>query len=397
MGVVKMIKQIIKNFCDAIGIDAKRRGAIRSLLHGDKKIIYDVNKKRHDKRCLFIYITYPFTQKNIPLYHQNVWQAREWVKIFDEFGYTVDVADYQREDIEPKYDYDLVIGLIPRGIDIYSKHMKAECKVIAYLTSSNGVYTDAQGEKRASELKQRRGVYVQTRRGGLVIEKKIESMDAAFFIGNEYNVQSYSEFIMPPIYYIKNTGHTFDTKKINYENKSSKKFVYFGSAGSVHKGLDLLLEVFAELGSPYELFVCGNFKDEEDFCKEYAKELFNTSNIHPIGRIEIDSDLFWDIMNRCAYSVLPSCAEGMAGSVLTTMSAGIINICSKECGFDEADVILLPDCSKETIAKYVVEYGNKDVEWIRENCDKAIITVKEKFSEECFAESVRNGLKGVLN
>lgn len=394
---MKMIKQIIKNICDTVGIDAKRRGAIHKFLHGDKKIIYNVNKKQHNKRCLFIYITFPFTQKNIPLYHQNVWQAREWVKIFDEFGYTVDVADYQRDDIEPKYDYDLVIGLIPRGIDIYSKHMKPGCKVIAYLTSCDGIYTKNQELMRIRGIEDRRGVFLKPRYGNMVIEKRIENFDAAFFMGNEYNVKSYSNFSMPGICYIKNTGHNFDVKKMDYESKSSKKFVYFGSAGNVHKGLDLLLEVFAELGSPYELFVCGDFKNEEDFCQVYEKELYHTDNIHPIGRIEIDSDEFWQLMNQCGYSFFASSTEGMAGSVLTTMSAGVINICSKECGFDEADVILLPDCSKETIAKYVVEYGNKDVEWIEDNCNKAIVTVKEKFSEECFAESVRNGLKGVLN
>ncbi len=42
--------------------------------------------------------------------------------------------------------------------------------------------------------------------------------------------------------------------------------MWFGSGGMIHKGLDLVLEVFARM-QEYHLHICGPVHHEEDFCK----------------------------------------------------------------------------------------------------------------------------------
>lgn len=360
-------------------------------------IVYNVNKIKNtnNKRCLILYITHPFIEKEISVSHQNHWQAIEMARIIGKHNYIVDVADYQNSSIKLDYSYDLVIGLIPRGFNIYATHMNPGCKQIAYLTSMNLAVTSANELKRIEECYQRRGVKLKPRRFAGYIEKSIEQFDAVWYIGNKYNFHSYDCFKMPPVFFIKNTGYVFPWADPNCE-RNAHNFMYFGSMGQVHKGLDLLLELFAEEIKDCTLYVCGNFAREEDFTLEYHKELYETSNIIPVGQVNINTDLYEKLASKCAYTILPSCAEGCAGSVITNMSAGIIPIVSRECGFEEDEVILLPDCSKATIKSYILEYCHKNNEWIKEQSNHSINIVKERYQEKNFTQSIDNALTSIL-
>ena len=229
----------------------------------------------------------------------------------------------------------------------------------------------------------------------IYIQKDIESFDAAWFIGNSYNYHSYDSFKMPPVFYIKNSGYAFKWEDSSIK-RDPKSFVFFGSLGAVHKGLDLLLEVFSKITTDCKLYVCAGYERENDFCEEYHNELYSKPNIVPMGFVDINSDRFKDMVQSCAYTILPSCAEGCAGSVLTVMSGGLIPIVSSVCGFSENEAIVLPDCKVETIAAYVKEYSCKDEAWIAQNSQKAIEIVNQKFSQNDFSDSVNMAIKGTL-
>lgn len=121
------------------------------------EVLHNVNRATVSKRCLIIYITQPFLDKNISNAHQNQWQAKEIARIIGTRGYIVDVTHYQYKYVRLRHKYDLVVGLIPRGIDIYTKHMNPGCKQIAYLTSMNLAVTSGNEEKRLWECYERRG------------------------------------------------------------------------------------------------------------------------------------------------------------------------------------------------------------------------------------------------
>ena len=362
-----------------------------------KSIIYNVNNSHviKSKRCLFVYITEPFCTNKLSDRHQNQWQAIEMARIIGSRGFIVDVADFQSKHIRFKNKYDLVIGLIPRGQNAYIKYMNPGCKQIAYLTSMNLEVTSANEVKRIEECYSRRGVKLEPRRNGGVIEKRIEQFNSVWYIGNEYNYHSYDCFKMPPVHYIKNTGYVFPWATTSID-RDSHSFMYFGSAGQVHKGLDLLLELFAEELKDCILYVCGSFVSEKDFAIEYHQELYNTPNIIPIGFISIESKQYEILSKKCAYSILPSCAEGCAGSVLTNMSAGIIPIVSRECGFEEDEVIPVPDCKKDTIKQYILEYSNKDSIWIKNMSQYVINIVEHRYSKLAFTKSVEDAIDRTL-
>lgn len=347
----------------------------------------------YDLNCLLVYITTPFI-KGINNLHQNSWQVVELAKIISEFGYNVDVIDYNY--IKSNFDkkYDMLIDLHPRDNAVYNKVLKENCIKIAYLTGSNPSFSNTAEEKRIKNVYKRHGKKLLCRRHAELISKRIETYEAAFFIGNKYNLKTYTEFKMPPVYFIKNTGYDL---KFSNKNRKDNNFMFLASAGQVHKGLDLLLDIFANTCKDCNLYICSSFKNEIDFCELYKDELYNTPNIFPIGFLDINSQEFKNIAEKCAYMIMPSCSEANAGSVLTAMSAGMIPIVSRECGFEDDEVIHLDDCSKSCIEKYIKYYSMKDEKWIKDESDKAEKIVKERYSNNNFRKSIRNGLMGVLD
>lgn len=355
--------------------------------------IDNIFKTDFSKNCLLAYIINPFVN-GVSYTHQNSWQVIEIAKAISEFGYNVDVCDYNYNKSDFNKKYDLLIDLHPRDNAVYNKFSKPECIKIAYLTGSNTSFSNISEQKRVDDVYRRRNVKLIPRRQAPLISKRIESYDAAFFIGNEYNLRTYSEFKIPPVYFIKNTGYKFN---FSTENRNPKNFMFLASAGQVHKGLDLLLEVFADRCKDLNLYICSGFENETDFCNAYKEELYHTSNIHPIGFINIKSEKFREIAEKCAYMIMPSCSEANAGSVLTAMSAGMIPIVSRECGFDDDEVIHLKDCSLKCIEETVKFYAMKDANWIKVMSEKSVNIVNERYSEKCFTQSIIQALSSTLN
>jgi len=144
------------------------------------------------------------------------------------------------------------------------------------------------------------------------------------------------------------------------------------------------------------LFVCSMFEEEEDFCSIYGRELYDTPNIHPIGFIDISGQQFRTIADRCSFALLPSCSEGTAGSMLTAMSAGVIPIVSRECGFEEGEVHYLRESTIEEIGRTADEYARKSLSWIVEESTRVVATTRERYGVRQYTKSVRAALSAVM-
>ena len=361
------------------------------------EVAYNVNQTNYEKHCLLQYIVQPFLDNNeyAKNSHQNQWQVVALAEEIGKFGYNIDVRNWDDRINRLKNRYDLVIDICPGVNDTYNEQMKSGCCRIAYLTGMNPSVANRNEQMRLNELSERRGVLLPSERQPAPLTRDIEKFDAFFYIGNLYNIKSYDEFCLPPVYFIKNTGYTFPFS-IRFERKNPKKFLFLASSGQVHKGLDLLLEIFGKEGFPFELYVCSSFRSEETFCKVYKKELFSTPNIHAVGFVDIMGEQFHEIAETCSFVLLPSCSEGIAGSVLTAMSAGIIPIVSRECGFENDEVIHLKDCEIESIKTAIRYYGGKNNEWVIKESERVQNLVKERYSEKGFILSIRCALDEVL-
>jgi hypothetical protein len=359
----------------------------------------NVNCTDYGARSLLIYITEPFRRSTNNRVHQNRWQVCALASLLGEFGYDVDVVDwYHLARVHLRGPYDLVIDHRPGLIDASARYARAlapSAQRVAYFTTSNPSWQNAAELRRIEDVHRRRGVWLRSRRRASPLAREdVESFDAIWFIGNEYNLSTYTaEFRLPPTQYLRNIG--FDSPAVDARSRASTSFIFLGGRGQVHKGLDLLLEVFA--GRPHlTLYVCGHFDTEADFCRVYRRELFETPNIVPVGFVHPEGSVFRDLVSRSGYLILPSCAEGQAGSVLTGMSVGLIPVVSRECGFDAGEVHLLPDCSLDAIATAVDRFGAQPSAWVEDEARRMREIARTRFGPENYRDSVRMALGALL-
>lgn len=382
--ILKNIKKILPKYIIDLCKDIKTKFK--------NEFISNVYKTHYERNCLIVYITAPF-RKGVSFSHQNSWQTVELARAISSFGYNVDVIDYDytRDNFLKKYD--LLLDLHPRDNSVYQTSLKTDCIKIAYMTGSNPSFSNNAEKSRLDNLTKRKNKRLIQRRSAALISRKIEKYNAMFFIGNKYNLKTFSEFKLPPVYFIKNNGYQLN---IDESKRSAKNFCFFASFGQVHKGLDLLLDVFAHKCTDCNLYICSSFEEEEDFCDLYNKELYKTKNIFPIGFVDIKGEQFKEVVEKCSYMIMPSCSEGLAGSVITAMSAGLIPIVSRECGFEDDEVIHLQDCSLECLEKTVNKYSEKNREWIDNESMRARRIVEERYTKNNFTESIVVALENVL-
>ena len=389
------MRKIIKKILLLVGIEPKKVLKFYRNLAGNV-VVYNVNKTNYEKNALIQYIVQPFMENNRgENSHQNQWQVKVLADEIGKLNYNVDVRAIDDHASRLKNNYDLVLDIHPGFNDTYKGNMNPGCIRIAYLTGMNPSVANQNEQNRLDALALRKGIILPPERQTQPVSRDVEEFDAFFYIGNAYNIESYSEFVLPPVYFIKNNGYEFPSLG-SYGKKAPHKFLFFASSGQVHKGLDLLLDIFSKQGFPFDLYVCSGFCAEREFCEAYEKELFHTSNIHAVGFVDIMGKDFLEIVEKCSFVLLPSCSEGIAGSILTAMSAGVIPIVSKECGFEDDEVIHLQDCEPETIEEAVRFYSMKDISWIQVESERVRKIVQERYSRECFVQSVREALWQVV-
>lgn len=380
--VLKILKCFIPKF-----IIEYRRKKLLSV------ICENVFQTNYSKNCIIAYITSPFVN-GISNSHQGQKVVVNLAEDIKNLGFNVDIVDYNTERTKYTKEYDICIDFALADHPGYENFLKKNCIRIAYLTGSNNSWANRQEQNRIIAANNRKNGKMIPRRQSPNISKCIEKYEGVLFVGNSYNLMTYKkEFSMPPVYYVGNYGVELGVKHNTFNPKS---FCFIGSVGQVHKGLDLLLEVFSKYCKDCELYVFSAFNKEMDFCKAYHKELFETSNIHAVGFISLESEEFKQYCEKITYMIIPSCSEGQAGSVASAMGAGLIPICSKECGYEDNEVINLEDCDIETIAKVVNEYSKKDEKWINEHSLKSIELIKTKYSENLQRKRTIDALEKIL-
>jgi hypothetical protein len=322
-----------------------------------------------------------------------MWQLPEIARIIGDFGYNVDVIDYDQSQIRLPHKYHFLIDIFPQNYEIYADNLVNDCIKILYSTGSSPAWQNSQYAARVEALNTRRQASLYPKVSVKSFGKEIESFDAMFLIGNQVTLHTYDDLTFKKIYLINNSAYQFPN--LDLSRKSPNSFLYLATYPQVLKGLDLLLEIFAE-NTHLSLVVCSQFQAEKDFCTIYEKELFHSPNILPIGVVDITSDLFKKIIQVCSYTVLPSCSEGMSGSVLTAMSAGQVPIVSRECGFDDDEVFHLHDCSIDCITDTLCAFAQKPLSWIQSQSIKAHEIYRAKYTPEHFSTSFRTAMQGVL-
>ena len=297
-------------------------------LFREGRFLKNVRKKNHEKNVLLSYTVTPFlTDKNG---HTNSQESKIIAEIFDELGFNVDVIHYTNQKKIAYKKYDIIFGF---GEPFENSFGETSLKRIYYATGAHVCHQNNAETRRIEEVNAKYDANILPKRLVPWNWSMSTSMsDAIIVIGNKWTKSTYTKYTNSPIFSVNATALTNEnTSLINRDIEKTKTcFLWFGSHGLVHKGLDLCLEYFTN-NSNLSLHICGPMED--DF-KEVFEKMLQKDNIFYHGFVNVKSKKFIDIVSQCSFSILPSCSEGQATALLTTMGAGIIPIATKYCGVD---------------------------------------------------------------
>jgi len=357
-------------------------------------------KTNFRENALISYITNPF-KNGIHLRHTNQAEALEIAKVFGEIGYNVDIVDYYYEGNLNYNKYSVIFGF---GEPLINSFYRRNHKILTiyYGTGMHVIHQNHATLKRIEEVYKKKGKWLLE--SGRIVDKawsvQTSLVNNIITLGNDEVVSSYQKYFSRKVYnipisYYKIFNHEEILKNKNYNN-SKNHFLWFGSLGLIHKGLDLLLEVFKKLPDVH-LHICGPIDNEPKFKKIYYEELYNTKNIHTYGYQNIQSKSFKDIINKCAFIIFPSCSEGEPSSVINVMVYGLIPIVTNTAGIRIKNYgIEIKELNHKSIKESVIKAVNLSESEIEKRAIKCASDTINSHSIEKYSYELKKALIDIL-
>ena len=365
-----------------------------------KRPVKNYFKTNFREDVLISYITSPF-KNGIHLRHTNQAEALEIAKVFKELRYNVDVVDYYYEGNLNYGKCSIIFGFgEPLEKSFYNRNHKI--LTIYYGTGMNTIYSNFFTLKRIEEVYKKKDKWLLE--SGRIVDKawsvQTSLVDSIITLGDDEVVNSYQKYFSRKIYNIPNSYYkTFDHEEIlkNKNFRDAKNhFLWFGSSGLIHKGLDLLLEVFKEM-SDFQLHVCGPIDNEPKFKNCYYEDLYNTKNIHTYGFINIQSKSFKDIISKCAFIIFPSCSEGGSSSVINVMVYGLIPIVTNTAGIRFKDFgIEIKELTYASVKESIIKATSLSEDEIKERSLKCANDTINNHSIEKYSSELKKALIDIL-
>lgn len=347
---------------------------------------------------LFSYIVDPFLlgdPAKIPYGHTHFWESYTIARIWSELGFEVDCVSWTNHDFTPRQDYDVVID-VRTNLERWAPLLPRALKVLHADTAHHSFHNPAQ-QRRLEDLARRRGSAVMQHKR-LPENRAIEVADVAVVLGNRFTQGSYAFAGKPILHVPVSVPFTYPPSLGKDFEAVRRRFLWFGSGGLVHKGLDLVLEAFA--GMPdHELWVCGPIRRERDFERIYFRELYEMPNIRLLGWVDVAPASFMGLAGSCLGLVYPSCSEGGGSSVYTCMHAGLLPIVNFEVSVDvRPDFgVLLPRVDPESIRSAVRELSGRPAGELAAMAAAAREQARRTSSKEIFAAAYRRAAQALID
>jgi len=277
------------------------------------------------------------------------------INVFSHLGYCIDLVshnDIKAIKMISEKDYDMVFGF---GDAFYEfAELRPEVLSVLYMTEHHPDFSFREEQKRADYFYERHGRRVPLERSGRFYKKEHMSHKYHSVITLS-EVKPFENLYKKP-YNIYPSGFISREFKFPIKDfeKARRNFLWLGSDAVIHKGLDLLIDIFSSRDDIF-LHICGlNDKSRKLLC------IPKKENIFDYGFINVQSSEFQDIICKCAYSVLPSCSEGFATSITTSMLYGLIPVVNKDTGFNRLNdmAMFFEDYHVEYIEKSLINLAH---------------------------------------
>jgi glycosyltransferase involved in cell wall biosynthesis len=319
---------------------AKRVGKIIGRNKVDPLIapIFNVYNTSYDKTVLVSYITLPFRNDN-HFMHQNFITSHIIAESFSELGYNVDVVEYLDSYSVIEFDkYNVFFGM---GFPFENSFVEGDKKRlhIAFIT---GAHQDLHNKMALTSINQ----FYKLSELWLPAEANVLphssyfgmfDSDASIILASGFIHDDYRSRYNGRLYSLNNnilgsfTG--FKKKTISERNKN---FLFLSGRCVIQKGLSHFLEV-ARTRTDLNFYIVVPFMASE--FEDYYRDVLQSPNVFLFKNLRMDSAEMQQIIERCTYSVAPSYVDGFPGGTIEPMSAGLIPIVSRYCGFPVKEFI----------------------------------------------------------
>lgn len=326
-------------------------------------------------------------------YHSNRWECATMVDTFLEAGHVVDVVDYQSKYYRPPADCVIAIDT-EHSFRNFGGQLPPQCTKVYHAPTTHWLHWNRAELRRLDAIRERRGVALQPRRQ-LPPNPGIDVAQFGTYVGNAFTAETYA-YAGKPMYRIPISSVVETATGPHALERIRRRFVWFGSIGLAHKGLDVVLEAFAQMPD-LELTVAGGTSFDQDFVAAYDRELNHTPNIRHLGWIDATSPAFQALMDDHLAVVYPSCAEGGAGSVIACMHCGLIPVVTREASIDTHDFgVLTSGDSVPDIIRAVRMVEAMSAAELQARRDAAQAHVRRVHTRKAFAETYRGFAREVL-
>jgi glycosyltransferase involved in cell wall biosynthesis len=325
-------------------------------------------------------------------------------EIFRDLGYNVDVIDFMENKINIDYGcYDVVYGFGYPLENAFYSNSAAKIKKIYYSTGACPFYSNKETVLKIMNFyKEKKKLIPES--GRLLYHfwtLQIMMPDLSVILGNSSTANTYLEInpdlnfrTLPCLYY---DCYDIDLSKKDFKT-ARKHFVWFGSGGLLHKGLDFLIDIFSKRNDIF-LHICGASKAEKGFFDYYQNIIDNSENIIDHGFLDVNSADYRELMDLCAFVLFPSVSEGSAPGVISVMAnGGLIPIISKASGLDvENHGYVFEDIDEKTISEHIDEALKLSDECLYEKALETKTIVREIYSHQNYKKNLREILSSFLH
>lgn len=360
--------------------------------------IYNHFNSSHNKTVLVSHVP-RLLRKKFSNGHSNSRELKLICDVFNSQNYNVDVY-YYLDGREIDYNkYSLIFGFGEPLINYYRQG--GEARVIYYGTGMHVCYQNNKSLERISDvyIKKKKWLLDSGRIVAAAWSEQTSLVDGMILLGNGLTKCVYEKYYDGQIYLINLpvSSDPIDSTNLKKKNWSEAKynFLWWGGNGAIHKGLDLLLDVFKERRN-LQLHVCGNINSEANFTKAYHEELYNKPNIHVHGRVHPSSLKAKNLLNNSAFMIFPTCSEGQSGSVVFSMSQGLIPITTRASGIEVSKIgIEINELSGEGVDLAVNKALSLDKSEIEQMSLKCITYVKNHNSVELYKNKLTEAIEQI--
>jgi len=318
----------------------------------------------------------------------------EIARALNDLGYVVDMVSFYDKEFRPSRDYDLFVGHGSYNFRQIAEALAPTTPKVYYATGSYWRFFVQETEERYTRFCSSNRLSreeVGSRRDPLDQDYNLSIVDLLICMGEKTaaTFASAAKRIAP----INNAAYLDDSLSglsRDWEN-ASKHFLYYGGTGNIVKGLDLLIEAFAQEPECH-LHLYTPLEDE--ILRAYRREL-SSPNIHYANHLRFSKKRFRQLIQSCAFSVQCGFTTGQTTSMIASMGYGLVPVMNRDASI-ASPCVLIEGNTVPAIRAAIREASQLPPAKI---CGLSQ-EVKENFSTshtpDAFRKGIRNALAGLL-